>query len=126
MSVNFIENAINEISQEEICEKGLSIEQKNALRRVFRPIFVTRSGVQLPSAGGVCTGGDYLEELVARTHLAWHLEAHTHTFLHALHRLGVSANLRQVQVHGTSGAALNEQAVAHRQFGGLYLELTHP
>lgn len=29
LSVNFIENAINEISQEEICEKGLSIEQKN-------------------------------------------------------------------------------------------------
>lgn len=29
LSVNFIENAINEIFQEEICEKGLSIEQKN-------------------------------------------------------------------------------------------------
>lgn len=29
LSVNFIENTINEISQEEICEKGLSIEQKN-------------------------------------------------------------------------------------------------
>lgn len=29
LSVNFIENAINEISQEEICEKDLSIEQKN-------------------------------------------------------------------------------------------------